>query len=80
MAESEWSEAGCRIVGEVTQFGVIILTCQSQAVTKEKEKIGRSIWWGRSLAFRSRLPEETPTVSCGTGSRSSRTSRSRETA
>jgi hypothetical protein len=35
----------------VTPVGVIILTCQSQAVTKEGEKIGRGIWWVAQLGI-----------------------------
>src|SRR5881392_471590 len=37
------------LIGEVTPYGVIILTCQSQAVTKENEKVGRAVWWVAQL-------------------------------
>lgn len=51
--ESGWTEAGSRIIGELTQHGSIILTCQSQAVFEDKDtaKISRGIVWVAQLGI-----------------------------
>jgi hypothetical protein len=43
MPTSEWTETGLRVRVELAN-GMIVLTCQSQAVTGQGEAVGRTVW------------------------------------
>jgi hypothetical protein len=43
MPTSDWTERGCRAIAELSNL-MIIMTCQSQAVSREVETVGRVTW------------------------------------
>jgi hypothetical protein len=56
MPTSDWTDSGFRVVTELGNGGLIVLTCQSQAVTRVGDTFGRGTWLLSQLG----VPAATP--------------------